>query len=147
MLETIVWVVLMVVFLVVEASTGAFVAVFLALGAAVAALLSGLGIPIGLVIVGFAGSTIAGIGLLRRPIVRATSKGHYRLVSGPMGMVGEEGVVVRKVDGIGSPGLVRIRGEDWPALSEDDEIPEGERVMVLELRGSRLVVRKSHDGL
>lgn len=145
MSPTVLWLLLLAIFTVVELVTGGpLVAIFIAAGAGVGAILSAAGLPLVVQAVGFAVASVAGIGLLRRPIVRSTSRGQYRLVSGALGMVGEEGVVTRDVGDITAPGKVRIHGEEWTSLADGNEvIPAGTVVTVLELRRSRLIVRRT----
>lgn len=61
-------------------------------------------------------------------------------------MVGETGVVLGAV-GTGSPGQIFIYGERWRAVleapqdAEQSEIPEGERVIIVDVEGLTVVVR------
>ncbi len=143
MTDWVIWLVVMVVLVLGEVRSGAFVAIFIAMGAAVAALLGGLGLPLWAQAVGLVGTSVVGIGVFRRPLVSAASRGHYRLVSGARGLVGQQGVVVKEVGDLRSPGLVRVQGENWTAQCDEGEtIPEGTLVMVLDLDRTRLIVRK-----
>jgi len=66
------------------------------------------------------------------------------VINGIEGMVGEEAVVSVAIPGKIHVGSVRARGEEWPALSAiGDPIAKDVIVLVLEVRGGRLVVTPS----
>jgi membrane protein implicated in regulation of membrane protease activity len=137
-----VWLVIALVLVLVEVTNFAFFSVFLAVGALAAALTSALGGAIVPQLIVFAGVTMAGLLLARRPILSAVEgKPERQLLSGAQGMVGQEAVVVEKVEGRHPPGVVRARGEEWPAVSYDPEPHEpGEVVVIVELERTRVVV-------
>ncbi len=60
------------------------------------------------------------------------------VVTGPDSMVGQRGVVVRKIEGFGR---VAINQEIWTAKS-DEVIEEGKKVEVVSLKGNTLEVKK-----
>ena len=53
-------------------------------------------------------------------------------------MIGAEGLVVQAID---PEGLVRIQNELWKATA-DERIKAGERVVVVELHGLKVIVRR-----
>jgi membrane-bound serine protease (ClpP class) len=77
----------------------------------------------------------------------------YRLVApvlkrkpltGREGMIGLEGKAITQLT---EDGLVRVAGELWNASSSDAlAIPAGEAVVVLQVEGLRLLVRRKSDG-
>lgn len=71
------------------------------------------------------------------------SAGHNRNGIGALRLRGRRGIVVRRVAGaidVG-PGLVRVEREEWPAESSDDTpIAAGTWVLIIDVRGNRLVV-------
>ena len=70
-------------------------------------------------------------------------KAHRRLpTTGREGLIGEEGRTVVPVAG---EGKVFVRGEYWDAWSEEP-IPEGEKVVVVEVEGMRVKVKKAGTG-
>lgn len=61
--------------------------------------------------------------------------------------VGEKGMVLEEINNIKSTGLVRIRGDDWRADSDMDEIiPLGKKIEVVKVIGTRLVVKIIREG-
>jgi membrane protein implicated in regulation of membrane protease activity len=137
-----VWLIIAFVFAIIEVNSLAFYALFAAIGAAAASLTAALTGQIGIQVAVFAVVSLAGVVVLRRFVTGALSDRHRpSLVSGAAGMVGQHATVVSQVKGIHHPGTVHARGEDWPAISYEDEALEpGEVVLVVELDRTRLVV-------
>ncbi len=67
----------------------------------------------------------------------------HRPTTGPQGMIGKVGVVVKKARG---EIWVRVNGEIWKAETAD-RVKSGEEVMVEDIRGLLLVVRKTRARL
>ncbi len=63
-------------------------------------------------------------------------------ITGMEGMIGEEGEAI--IDFEKGRGKVFVHGEIWDALSED-EIKKGDRVVVVGLKGLKLIVKKSEE--
>lgn len=58
-------------------------------------------------------------------------------------VIGKIGVVTEEIPHLDNPGIVKLSGEMWSAVSADQEpIEKGTQVKVLEVRGVRLVVEK-----
>ena len=137
-----VWLIIAFVFAIVEVSSLAFYALFAAVGAAAASLTAAFTDEIGIQIAVFAFVSLAGVTTVRRMVTGVLSDGHRpSLVSGAAGMVGQHATVVRQVEGPHHPGTVHARGEDWPAITYEEEALEpGQVVLVVELDRTRLVV-------
>jgi len=59
-------------------------------------------------------------------------------------IIGKKGIVVEKIDGKKSMGMVKVNNELWRAVAEDDEvIQKDEEIVVLKVEGVHLVVKKS----
>ena len=55
--------------------------------------------------------------------------------------IGEEAMVIKKIDDINNDGQVKIAGQVWSAVSEDKSpLEEGTIVKVIAIRGVKLVV-------
>ena len=136
---SILWLVLFVGFLIVEASTVAVVSVWFALGALaamVASLLSGqLWLQILLFVV-----VSAGFLMLLRPITRKilTPRIQKTNVDAVLGTVG---VVTEEIDNIRACGQVKLGAMTWTARSTAGEaIPQGTQVVVDRVEGVKLYV-------
>jgi len=134
--------VLALVFAVVEVTSLAFFAIFAVVGALAAAFAAALGGGALLQSLVFAGVSVGGVALVRRPLMNAL--GTHRapaLRSGVAGLVGLNGTVVKRVEGLDNPGCVHVRGEDWAAVSYDEDAFEpGQIVHILDVDKTRLVV-------
>ena len=58
-------------------------------------------------------------------------------------VIGKIGIVTETIPALENPGIVKLSGEMWSAVSADHKpIEEGARVEVLQVKGVRLVVQK-----
>jgi membrane protein implicated in regulation of membrane protease activity len=135
-----VWLLVGVGLLVLEAVTLAFVAVYFGVAAIIAAFVAGLGAPLWLQVILFCAVSLAGLGATRRIATRA-----FR---GPVvktnvhALVGRRGVVTKAITA-GSGGQVRIGSDYWTAQPYFDDappIPEGARVEILKVEGVTAMV-------
>jgi membrane protein implicated in regulation of membrane protease activity len=140
-----VWLLVAVIFVIIEITNLAFFALFAAAGALAATVVSGLGGPPVIQVVVFAAVAVGGVLLLRRPLLNTF--GHRRagaLKSGVAALVGQTATVVDRVDKAEVAGRVHARGEDWPAITYDDQPCEpGQVVEVIDIDKTRLVVTAS----
>ena len=57
-------------------------------------------------------------------------------------MIGRIGIVTEDIPPLDNPGIVKVSGEMWSAVSADQQpIEKGTQVQVLQIRGVRLVVQ------
>jgi membrane protein implicated in regulation of membrane protease activity len=82
-------------------------------------------------------SVLALIGL-RRVAARSSRKGH---AVGANRYLDKRAVVLEKIDRVAATGRVRMDTELWRATTDGDPIEEGTEVRVVEVRGTRLVVK------
>ena len=89
-------------------------------------------------------SSVALLGLIRPSVVR-------RLHSGPTLKVGAEALIGKRATVLrelthGTPGRVKIGGEEWTAepYDEDDRIEAGEVVDVVQIKGATAYVLRVH---
>jgi membrane protein implicated in regulation of membrane protease activity len=136
------WVIVAIVFAVVEVMTVAFFAVFItvgALGAALASLL-GFNLLVQAIVLGVLG--IAGVMIARPFLIERLHMGRPALRSGADSMVGQQATLVEPILGVGQPGHLKIAGELWPALTDDGSpVPANTLVVVTALRSTTLIVR------
>ena len=139
---TVFWIAVALTFAIVEVGTVALFAAFLSLGAVAAAVAAFTGAdPVTQAIV-FAVASVAGIVLVRRPLLGYLRARHSpEMMSGAASMIGQTAVVVDAIKGPHERGHVRIAGEDWPALTRDGSpVPAGKAVQVVDIRAATLVV-------
>jgi membrane protein implicated in regulation of membrane protease activity len=141
---TLFWIVIALVFAIVEVLTVGLVAGFISLGAIGAAIAAFVGDGYISQAVTFAALSILGIAVVRRPLLGYLQQRAGPLVlSGASAMVGQTALVVDPIGGAHERGHVRIAGEDWPALTRDGQhVEAGQSVRVVEIRRATLVVEQ-----
>lgn len=122
--------------------------IMLAGGALAGGLGAALGAPfllqLGMAIV----TSVALLGLVRPSVVKRLHT-TPRLRIGHDNLIGQRAVVLREVTGGsgGTPGRVKVAGEEWTAVAydEDDRIDEGAIVDVVMIKGATAYVLRTHD--
>ena len=111
----------------------------LAVAALVAAVVAGLGGALLLQVLAFAITAAVGL-LIVRPIARRQMTHPPLVREGSYALVGKKAVVIEEVTG--TQGLIKISGEVWSAraLDEDQVIPVGASVDVVEIEGATAIV-------
>jgi membrane protein implicated in regulation of membrane protease activity len=111
----------------------------LAAAALIAAIVAGVGGSLLLQVLAFA--ITAGVGLLIvRPIAKRQMTHPSPVREGSYALVGKKAVVIEEVTG--TQGLIKLSGEVWSAraLDEDQVIPVGASVDVMEIEGATAIV-------
>jgi membrane protein implicated in regulation of membrane protease activity len=121
-----------------------FYALFGAVGALAAALLA-IGFPdaIAAQIAVAVVVTVLGVVAARPYVSRAFAhrRGSGKVAHGVHGgLVGEQAITLDEVGDAHDVGHVRLAGERWLAVSEAGRIPAGTKVLVMEVRGTTLMV-------
>ncbi|NLC73206.1 MAG: NfeD family protein [Ruminococcaceae bacterium] len=134
------WIVAFVVFLVFEAATAGLSSIWFALGALVALLLAAFGVTLWVQILSFFVVSIVTL-ILTRPLVLKYVNNKTTATNADRA-VGEEGVVVERIDNLLSEGAVLLDGKVWTARSEQGELIEKDTlVTVLRIEGVKLIVK------
>lgn len=136
----ILWVVIGVILLGVEATTTAFVAVYFGLAALVTAALAALGLPAVVQVLAFAALSAGGMALTR-PALKRLAGTTPRLRTGVDAMRGRRGVVTTAIGELDA-GQVRIGSETWTARNyfDGEAIAAGTRVEVVQVQGVTALV-------
>ena len=138
------WLVLSLIFLVVELGTVALVSIWFVLGSVVAfcAALAGMSLTwqIALMLI------VSGIGLIIFLMVKDKLNigKNSHVPTNLDALIGEEAVVIEKINALDNKGLVRVKGREWRAVAnpESEEIEVGEIVKILSIQGVKLIVSK-----
>lgn len=137
----IVWVVVACVLGLGEMHTGGFFLAPFAIGALVAALVSvvGAGLPAAAIV--FLAASLMVLATLR-PLAQRHRQLPPRIRTGAAALVGRDAIVLERIANDEGVGCVRIDGEVWTARSyqNDEVIPVGEHVQVVEIRGATALV-------
>jgi membrane protein implicated in regulation of membrane protease activity len=128
------------IFIVGEIFTAGFFMLWFGIGALVAAILAMLGLGAGWQLGAFAIVSIV-LFIISRGFAEKLSKKQPPGI-GADRFIGKEGIVLEEIDNVNNTGRVRMKKEEWRADSETDEvIPVGQRVEVVRLDGTHLVVK------
>jgi membrane protein implicated in regulation of membrane protease activity len=144
----IIWVVLGVAFMIAEIFTLGFVLFWFGIGAIVAALAGYLGAGIGLQFLIFAVVSIALTAMSRTILARYLPHPTDRVLTAIDSLPGKVGTVTGASKGALNEGAVKVYGSTWTAYPVDDvALTEGEKVEVVEVKGSSIYVRRIRDEL
>lgn len=145
----IMWLLLGVVLVIAEIFTLGFVLFWFGLGALAAAVAGYLGAGIGWQFFVFAVVSIALTAMSRTIFARyLPSNESDRLKTGMDALPGKVGTVIASSKGALNEAAVKVYGSTWTAFPADDEsLSEGEKVEVVEVRGSSIYVRRVRDEL
>lgn len=134
------WLTVIILSLIIEASTSALVAIWFIPSAIVSAVIARLGggvifqvtvfFILSILLVIFARK------ILSRTLVRKT------VPTNADALIGERGVVIDEIDNLGFRGVVKVKGQTWSARSEKGErIEVGKSIEVLSIEGVKLIVK------
>lgn len=134
------WAVLFIAALIVEGVTPFLVSIWFAAGALVAGICALCSLPVWVQVVAFLLVTVAAL-IVTRPLVRRITR--QKLATNADRNVGAEAIVLKPI-GPHQSGEVKTGGLVWMAVPEDDSNYDvGEIVIVKEIRGAKLVVKKA----
>ena len=139
---TAVWVVLMIVFLIVEGVIPGLVSIWFAPGSLAALIAAMLGAQIWLQGLWFVIVSLAAL-ILTRPLARKYVNSRTQATNADM-LIGQECIVKETVDALHGTGAVFIAGKDWTARCSDPEqiIEAGTVAVVEKIEGVKLIVKK-----
>lgn len=136
---SIVWVVLMVVFLVVEAATAGLTCIWFAIGSLAALIAALFDAQLGLQIVWFLVISFVTL-YFTRPLVKKYVNSRSQPTNADM-VIGKEALVTEDIDNVEATGAVSVGGKVWTARSADGgRIKSGAVVSVLRIEGVKLIV-------
>jgi membrane protein implicated in regulation of membrane protease activity len=135
----IVWLILAAVLGAAEVVTLTFALGLIAIAALVAGVIGAAGLPVGVQLIAFGVTAVAGIAVVR-PIAARHIRQPPLLKSGIAALVGREALALTEVNR--HDGRVRIGGEEWTARPYDPDlvIPAGASVDVLAIEGVTALV-------
>lgn len=135
-----IWVIVSIVCLILELSSGDFFILCFAIGAAVAAILAGCGLSLTWQIVMFAVVSALSLLLVRPALIKKLHKPQRERLSNAEALIGQEGRVSEMIEA-GGYGRVAIDGDDWKAQSADGAaINKDVRVRVVKMESIILTV-------
>jgi len=141
-METIFWLILFVVLLVIEIFTMGLTTIWFAGGALIAFVLAyvGLGLPVQIIVF-----LLVSIGLLvlTRPIAMKFFN-QERQKTNAESLIGQKAVVLERIDTLHGNGRAEVNGMEWSAKTDDaDVVVEAGEVVIIEgIQGVKLIVKK-----
>ncbi len=136
------WVVLMIIFLVIEGIVPGLVSIWFALGALAALISAMLGAQIWLQATWFVVISLLAL-VVTRPLAKKYVNSRTQATNADM-LIGQECIVKETIDALRGTGAVSVAGKEWTARSAAaEEIIEKGAVAVIErIEGVKLIVRK-----
>ena len=141
-METIFWLILFVILLVIEILTMGLTTVWFAGGALVAFILAfvGFGLPVQIIVF-----LVVSIGLLvlTRPIAMKFFN-QERQKTNAESLIGQKAIILERIDTLRGTGRAEVNGMEWSAKTDDSDetIDAGEVVVIEGIQGVKLIVRK-----
>ena len=137
----IIWLIVFVVMLIIEAATTALATVWFAAGALVAMIMDLCGAPHNLQIIVMAAVSVVTFAICMiwiRPKLESLRRANIQRTNADR-LIGMEGVVIVPVNPVEGKGQVKVEGQVWSAKSED-AIKEGTKVKIRAIEGVKLIV-------
>ncbi len=79
--------------------------------------------------------------ILTKPLVKKFIKNVDRTPTNIHSLIGKEGIVLENINQLNSTGKVRVNGELWSAISNED-IEKNSKIRVISVNGVKLKVEK-----
>lgn len=134
------WIIISIVCLILELSSGDFFIMCFAIGAAVSSLVAGCGLSLTWQIVTFAVVSALSLLLVRPALIKKLHQPHRERLSNAEALIGQTGRVSEDIEANGY-GRVAIDGDDWKAVSADGSaINKDTRVRVVKMESIILTV-------
>lgn len=135
------WIVLLVVFIAVEAATMGLTTIWFAGGAVAGFIASILGGNVVVQIILFFVVSILLLIFTRPFAAKYINKDKVR--TNVDGLIGEKAIVTQPIDNLAATGEVQLDGKVWTARAEEEniKIPAGETVSVVKISGVKLIVK------
>ena len=137
----IIWLIVFVVMLIIEAATTALATIWFAAGALVAMIMDLCGAPINLQIIVMAAVSVVTFAICMiwiRPKLESLRRANVQRTNADR-LIGMEGVVIVPVNPVEGKGQVKVEGQVWSAKSEG-AIEEGTTVKIRAIEGVKLIV-------
>ncbi|MBD3233735.1 MAG: hypothetical protein GF315_08420 [candidate division Zixibacteria bacterium] len=138
-----IWIIVGIILSILEIFTSGFLVINLGIGAIIAGLVALTGAGIKAQIIVFALSSLVVFVFIRKFAVRYLNKQKPDSYTNVEALKGKTGIVTAPIGGSVKKGQVKVGGEEWSALCQDDvEVEVGERIVVTAIDGNKLIVRK-----
>lgn len=141
-----IWVLIALVFGIVEIFTPSFIAMSIAIGCLLSALGAGLDASFSTQLILFSVGTATAFFTVRPLMLKFGHKSSRDVRTNVDALTGKTGRVTEVVDNAQATGRALVEGDDWRVISADDSlIAVGETVEVIRVDSTRLIVRKHNN--
>lgn len=142
----IIWLILLIVFLVVEIATMGLTTIWFAGGSIIAAILALIGAPLYLQVICFIIVSCVLLAFTRPIAVKYFNKDRVR--TNAESLIGKQVIVVSEVDNLQGIGRVTVGGQEWSARTTEDGIvlPIGSVGIIRSIDGVKLIVEERKEG-
>jgi membrane protein implicated in regulation of membrane protease activity len=139
------WLILLVVFILIEVATMGLTTIWFAGGALIAVICALAGLPVYLQTAVFLTVSVVLLGFTRPIAARYFNQ--ERVKTNVEGLAGSKGIVLTEINNLKGTGQVSLNGMEWSARAVDDEriIPAGAVVIVEEVSGVKLMVKEEGE--
>ena len=143
-LESLIWLIALAIFIVVEIVTLGLATIWFACGALVAFIASLFGASVTVQFVLFTIVSLASLFTVRPYVARKFTS--ERIKTNYESLIGKSAKVVEEIDNRNETGVVFINGLEWTARTDDDSVIQaGKFADILEIRGVKLIVREKKE--
>lgn len=141
-MDIMIWLIILIICIVVEAATMGLTMVWFAGGSLVAAIAAALKAPVVVQIILFLVVSFLMVFFTRPIAVKYFNK--KRVKTNVESMIGRQAIVISEIDNLQGIGQVTVGGQEWSARSEDDDvkIKVGAVVDIMAVSGVKLIVRE-----
>ena len=137
---SLIWLFLVIVFIIIEISTLAYVSLWFIFGAVAAMFISLVTASTTIQIAVFLMVSLISL-ILLRPFALKFAKPKAK--SNIDALIDKEGIVTEEINNAENKGRIKVIGQDWAPLSENNNIIEaGKKVVILNVTGIKLIVRE-----
>ncbi|MBQ4467774.1 MAG: NfeD family protein [Firmicutes bacterium] len=135
-----IWLIVAIIFIIIEAITVGLTTIWFAAGALVGLLLAFFKVPVMAQIIIFLIVSLVLLGTTRKVFVNKLKTGSQK--TNVDALVGEEAVVLEDITPFNT-GLVKVKGQNWTAVAYDKDatIKAGETVKIKAIEGVKLIVK------
>lgn len=139
-----IWVIIALVFIIVEIFTAGFAVFCISVGALCAAIAAACQVNLTWQIVIFAVGTLVGFILIRPLLIKYFFKGKdSNIKTNADALLGKTVIVCEAIDEKNNTGRIKVDGDEWRSVSDDgSHIDVGEKVIITEINSIILTVKK-----
>jgi membrane protein implicated in regulation of membrane protease activity len=139
-----IWVIVALLFGIIEIFVPSFIAMSIAIGCLLSALGAGLDAAFKMQLMLFSAGTALSFFAVRPFMLKFAHRKSNLIRTNVDALVGKTGRVTETIDNAQATGRAVVEGDDWRAITEDNSVvPVGEIIEVVKVDSTRLIVRKT----